>query len=121
MLCNKISKNPQKGFLQSLGRGINEQNQKTNIFSNITQVFFCPMSWNFTTDHSGDSCFLSIQLMSIQLMLLFLTHPNMENPYLDEKPSTSYIIIRYVFTMLIWGKDNYFFREKKNAKYMIIS
>ena len=60
MLCDKISKNPQKVFFTIAGSG-DKQNQKTNIFSNsasLDQAFFCPLSWNFTTTlRSGDSCF----------------------------------------------------------------
>ena len=37
MLCNKISENPRKGFLQLLARGMNKI-KKTNIFSNPTSL-----------------------------------------------------------------------------------
>ena len=37
ILCNKISVNPRKGFLQSLDRGMNKI-KKTNIFSNPTSL-----------------------------------------------------------------------------------
>ena len=37
MLCNKISENPRKGFLQLLARGMNKI-KKRNIFSNPTSL-----------------------------------------------------------------------------------
>ena len=49
MLCDNISVNPQKGSLQSLDRGMNKI--KKRIFL-LTQAFFCPLSWNFTTTRS---------------------------------------------------------------------
>ena len=37
MLCNKISENPRKGFVQLLARGMNKI-LKNNIFSNPTSL-----------------------------------------------------------------------------------
>ena len=58
MLCNKNSENPRKGFYN---RGIGGWTKSKNEYFfelSITQAFFCPFSWNFTTTRSGDSCFL---------------------------------------------------------------
>ena len=46
MLCNKISKNPRKGFLQSLDWGMNKNKYEQFFELYITQAFFCPLSWN---------------------------------------------------------------------------
>ena len=49
MLCNKISENPRKDFLQLLARGMNKIN-KTNIFWNPTSLkhFLPPVMECFT-------------------------------------------------------------------------
>ena len=45
MLCNKISKNPRKGFLQLLDRGMNKIKKKQYMFEPyVTQAFFRPRS-----------------------------------------------------------------------------
>ena len=49
MLCNEISENLRKGFLQLLARGMNKI-KKTNIFSNPTspKLSFAPVMKCFT-------------------------------------------------------------------------
>ena len=46
MLCNKISENPRKGFLQLLARGINKIKNEYIFEPYLTQAFFCTRSWN---------------------------------------------------------------------------
>ena len=58
MLSNKMSENPRKVFLQSLDRGMNKINKQIFFELYITQAFFCPLSQNFSTTRSGDSCLM---------------------------------------------------------------
>ena len=46
MLCNKISENPRKGFLQMLARGMTKFKNEYIFERFVTQAFFCPRSWN---------------------------------------------------------------------------
>ena len=59
MLCNKISENPRKGFLQLLNRGMKKKNKKKNIYiykfePYVTKAFIVPGHGMF----HGKSCIL---------------------------------------------------------------
>ena len=62
----KISENPRKGFFTIAGLGGWTKFKNEYIFElYITQASFCPVSWNFTTTRSGDSCFFWATLLYI--------------------------------------------------------
>ena len=54
MLCNKISENPRKGFLQLLARGMNKIKKRIYFEPYVTQVFFAPGNGMF----HGKKCIL---------------------------------------------------------------
>ena len=53
-----MSENPRKGFFYNRWIGGWTKSKNKYLFElYITQAVFLPLSWNFTTTRSGDSCF----------------------------------------------------------------
>ena len=111
MLCNKISENPRKGFLQLLARGMNKI-KKRNIFSNPTslKLFYAPGHGMFPEkDAFWDTLLYNIMHITVYNLPLQYTVWDrlMTFYYKTRHNSTSYITLaaldplQFVYTAVV--------------------